>query len=300
MSTFPPRPTCPRLAANHWCLRDGRDMIATMRSILRQLKDLLFPVQCAGCGLWDTALCPECARLAEGEVISSILDDALGVPSLELFSLGAYEGPLRSVILTAKHDPAQDLSAFLFRGGETLGVAAASCLRRLFQAVPRPLKLEGGGEVGMVADDAGHHRRKRARWLRAFPGRVSLTGARPRSGEESPIWVVPAPPSHARRRRRAEIVPDIAAGMVSAMRARGVLVDVVDAVELRSGLRGQGGRSARERWQGRRDSLVVRHRPAVGTAVIVVDDVVASGATIRALVNCFPEHVLFAASISVA
>lgn len=254
-------------------------------SLWGDLKGLLFPVQCAGCGQWDTDLCRACAGLAHRDVSSRVLDDATGIPSLELLCLGPYDGALRGIIVSAKHDPARDLTDFLFRCGTHLGFAAARRLAQLFAHEPSFAPRPGGvGESGFTRETRGVGESVFAR----------------ESGFARDLWLVPAPPSHARRRKRREIVPSITAGMARALQGCGWDPQVVEAVSLRVGRRGQGGRGVGGRWRGRRNAFVVRERPPPTVPVILVDDVVASGATIRALADHFEDQVLFAAAVSAA
>lgn len=219
-------------------------------------KNLVFPVQCAGCGMWDTQLCEGCASLAEGPVLSKFLDDDLGLPATELLTVGEYDGELRNVILAAKHDPYRDLSGFLTAAGYALGVAAGESLARY------------------------------------FPGGVAL-------GEQ--VWVVPAPSSHERRRKRAEIVPVVAQGVAGGLRARlTTRVRTVPAVRLRRGVRGQDGKSAGVRSRGRAGTVFAEVLPPEGVMVVVVDDVVTTGATMRAVFEALGGNVVLAVSLGAA
>lgn len=259
-----------------------------------ETKNLLFPVQCAGCQVWDTELCSACAALATGETTMRALDDIEGRPALEITALGRYEGRLRSIILAAKHDPHRDLSRFLTEAGRNLG-----------EATGRQLALQlGRGAKGSSS-------------LPPFPLR---------------IWVVPAPSSHMRRLQRAEIVPLFAKGVVEGLRAElhaavyplgkaggsgeGDLrvgsggdpvvhpislvpparptpsVQLASVVALRWGVRGQSGRSAASRITGRQGAMRLLRPLPPHTAVIVVDDVVASGATVESVVDLFEGRVL--------
>lgn len=220
------------------------------------VKNLVFPVQCAGCGKWDTQLCAGCASLASGPVLSKYLDDDHGLPATELLTVGEYDGELRNVILAAKHDPYRDLTGFLTAAGYTLGVAAGDSLARY------------------------------------FPGGVAL-------GEQ--VWVVPAPSSHERRRRRAEIVPVIAQGVAGGLRTRlTTRVRMVAAVRLRRGVRGQDGKSAGVRSRGRAGTVFAEAFPPQGVMVVVVDDVVTTGATMRAVFEALEEKVVLAVSLGAA
>lgn len=334
-----------------------------------ETKNLLFPVQCAGCQVWDTELCSACAALATGEPTMRALDDIEGRPALEITALGRYEGRLRSIILAAKHDPHRDLSRFLMEAGRKLG-----------EATGRQLALQlGRGAKGSSS-------------LPPFPLR---------------IWVVPAPSSHMRRLQRAEIVPLFAKGVVEGLRAelhaavypvgkargrgegdlrvgrgsdpdmrpapvvlppeevgvggeaelrwrsgddpnvhpaekretggdinlRGRVelpsvdtvahlvtpvysarpthpvslvppprpapsVQLASVVALRWGVRGQSGRSAASRITGRQGVMRLLRPLPPHTAVIVVDDVVASGATVEAVVDLFEGRVLFGVALA--
>ncbi len=215
-------------------------------------KNLLFPIQCAGCGKWDQELCDACGALCHSEVASTVIEDATGIPEVELLSLGSYEGPLRSVILTAKHDPHRDLSDFLFQAGITLGAAAARRIRAV------------------------------GRWPET-------------------ILVAPAPSSHARRRKRAEIVPIIGLGMVDGLGEGGLRTSLAEStVRLKRRARGQSGLSASERSRGRLGALELGRVVPRNALVVIVDDVVTTGATMRAMVDLLPGQVVIAAALASA
>lgn len=219
-------------------------------------KNLVFPVQCAGCGKWDTELCTGCAALAKAEILVGALDDDTGLPAIELISLGEYDGELRNIILAAKHDPYRNLSDFTGAAGCTLGEAAGRTLARYFR------------------------------------GGVAL---------KEQIWVVPAPSSHERRRRKAEIVPTIAEGVARGLRTRiTTRVRVVPAVRLRRGVRSQGGKSAGVRGRGRVGTIFAEVDPPPGAMVVVVDDVVTTGATMRAVCEALGGHVVMAVALGAA
>ncbi len=62
--------------------------------VFRQVVDLLFTPQCAGCGAVGTGACKRCLPLGAGR--SSRLK------TLEVTALGAYDGTLRSIVLALK------------------------------------------------------------------------------------------------------------------------------------------------------------------------------------------------------
>ncbi|WP_099331770.1 competence protein ComF [Actinomyces minihominis] len=228
--------------------------MSTIGLMLSSIKNILFPVQCPGCGLWDVEICPQCWEIARAVPVSRFHEDAEGLPETELLCLGSYEGALRSLILTAKHDVNRDLGDFLYAAGETLGTAVGERLKNALAAHPR-----------------------------------------------NAIWVVPAPSSHARRRRRAEIVPLIASGVANGLeRSIGSPVDSVPAVELRRGISGQSGRSAGARSSGRSGAMRLVYQPPHGAMMVVVDDVVTTGATMRAVMGALGPGVVLTSALAAA
>lgn len=215
---------------------DGTRIGGWIVAVGRALADVLLPVQCPGCGAWDTRLCERCAQLARcpDTLDWQVLDGEGEVGDLPLWSLGTYEGALRHLVLAAKHRPHVDLLAFLEECGVSLGTALAQS----------PL----------------------------------LRGER--------IWVVPAPSGWRRRHRGQLVAPALARGV-----ARGIArsdggtgagpVAVVDALRLRPGSGTQSARSAGQRRSGRAGSMRCVVAPPARTCVVLVDDVVTTGATVR-------------------
>lgn len=198
------------------------------------LAGALLPVQCPGCGAWDVALCEACSAEAGGVPEWHVLDGEGEVQDLPLWSLGPYEGPLRRLVLAAKHRPHVDLLGFLDRCGATLGASLA--------------------------------------------GSPFLDGDR--------VWVVPAPSGWRRRHRDQMVAPALARGVARGIatcprrRGRGQVV-VVDALRLRVGAGTQSARSAGQRRSGRAGSMRRLVDVPAGTRVVLVDDVVTTGATVR-------------------
>ena len=78
----------------------------------------LLPVQCAGCLAWDEVLCPSCRALASSPpVFTSVEGRHVPIPGVVL---GEYSGPLRRIVLVAKHAARTDVSAFLDEAGAGL------------------------------------------------------------------------------------------------------------------------------------------------------------------------------------
>lgn len=174
-----------------------------------------------------------------------VLDDSVGVPTWPMLALGKYRSELRRVILAAKHDPVRELSEFLLEAGRSLG-----------RSVSTQSDLQGGTR----------------------------------------IWVVPAPSSKSRERSRTEIVPTVARGVVQGIvdgqsfcaEGNSVSVELVRAVRLSSRpvefwrfSSSQQGKGARARGMARSGTMELALPVPRGVRVVVVDDVCASGATLR-------------------
>ena len=209
----------------------------------------LLPVQCAGCHAWDEVLCPSCRRRAQVEPTPTVVDGVrTGLPAL---AMGDYAGPLRRIILAAKHSSRTDLSDFLDEAGARLGTALGGVL----------------GVAGSPAAAVGSPAR-----------RVSSTGG------AVDVWVVPAPSSWKRRLRGRQVALPLARAVARALAAGarpGVRVRVVDAVRLRIGATSQSGKAGAQRTVGRMGSMYALAVPGPGVLVVAVDDVVTTGATIR-------------------
>ena len=209
----------------------------------------LLPVQCAGCRAWDEVLCPSCRSLASGPAHVASIDGVRG--PLPLVVMGDYDGPLRRIVLAAKHSARTDLSDFLDEAGARLGAAL-------------------GGVLGVAGSPA------------AAVG--SLEGRAPSTGGAVEVWVVPAPSSWKRRLRGRQVALPLARAVARALAAGarpGVRVRVVDAVRLRIGATSQSGKAGAQRTVGRMGSMYALAVPGPGVLVVAVDDVVTTGATIR-------------------
>ena len=209
----------------------------------------LLPVQCAGCRAWDEVLCPSCRSLASGPAHVASIDGVRG--PLPLVVMGDYDGPLRRIVLAAKHSARTDLSDFLDEAGARLGTAL-------------------GGVLGVAGSPA------------AAVG--SLEGRAPSTGGAVEVWVVPAPSSWKRRLRGRQVALPLARAVARAVAAGarpGVRVRVVDAVRLRIGATSQSGKAGAQRTVGRMGSMYALAVPGPGVLVVAVDDVVTTGATIR-------------------
>lgn len=228
-------------------------------NLLRALEGLILPTQCVGCGRWDVALCCECAALArmppdswgilEGESWGAPEGGREGAPEgeahrgdLPLWSLGEYDGPVRSILLAAKHRDRADTDVFMWEAGRTLG-------RSMSQS--------------------------------------SLLG------EWEELWVVPAPSQWRRRWNGREVALMLGRGVAQGIyEGRGGRVRLVQACALRWGVGSQAGRSGGERRRGRAGTMRLRVELPSEVRVVVVDDVVTTGATIREMGRLLGAQVL--------
>ena len=76
-------------------------VVATMTNPLRAAGQLVLPRQCAGCGLWDTDLCPQCRKLLSHSA-TLLNSDLLPATDLAIWSQGTYAGALRQIVLSFK------------------------------------------------------------------------------------------------------------------------------------------------------------------------------------------------------
>ena len=219
------------------------------RTLARGLIGAILPVQCGGCRAWDEVLCPSCRRLAQVEPTPTLIEGARGdIPAL---AMGDYAGPLRRIVLTAKHSARTDVTDFLDEAGARLGASLARVL----------------GVAGSPASAGGFRQ-----------GRASCAGG------AVEVWVVPAPSSWKRRLRGRQVAMPLARAVARALAASarpGVRVRVVDAVRLRVGASSQSGKAGAQRTVGRMGAMRALAVPPRGVLVVAVDDVVTTGATIR-------------------
>ncbi|WP_454933750.1 hypothetical protein [Actinomyces oris] len=74
---------------------------------------------CAGCGRWETALCPRCRELLEADPFA--VEHADAADDLDIWSLASYTGPVRTMVLGWKNGAREDLSEVMARSGRRLG-----------------------------------------------------------------------------------------------------------------------------------------------------------------------------------
>lgn len=172
-----------------------------VRSALREAASVVWPVECAGCGAPDVAVCDACAAALRGDLVRESLG---GVP---LVAAARYEGAVRSLVGACKE-----------RGGRAEARALGAGLARAVAAAP-------DGALVRVPSSRGGMRRRgfdpvvlvlRGAGLRALPlRRVAGGGAQKSRSAEA---------------RAAAAVGSLALPARAAARLEGRPVIVVDDV----------------------------------------------------------------------
>jgi predicted amidophosphoribosyltransferase len=234
-----------------------------VRAALAEAVGLVLPVECAGCGRWDVVLCDGCGALLRRPPVRCEEDAALlagggTLPVLPTWSLGAYRGPLRAIVLGWKNHRRRDVAPAVLAGAR----AAA----RSWAGDADLLDLLRPGEL---------------------PSGTTATG----TGLVK-VAVVPAPSGWRRRLARRLVVADladaVARGLADGWREgappgpRVGRVVVADLLRRRGGRAHQAGIGARGRVANRDGTVVALASLPPRTVAVLVDDVVTTGATLAA------------------
>ena len=90
-------------------------LAAAMTTTFRVAGQLVLPRQCAGCGLWDTDLCPQCRQLLSHSA-TLLNSDLLPATDLAIWSQGTYAGALRQIVLSFKSGRHRAITAAILAG----------------------------------------------------------------------------------------------------------------------------------------------------------------------------------------
>lgn len=236
-----------------------------LRELGAALVDLVLPAQCGGCAAPPTvgAWCARCAERL-GEPLWVALPDGPAV-----LAAGRYAGPLRTALLRYKERGRRDLAVPLARHlGPVLDALLAGGL------IPEagPSAGPGGG-----AGAGGGPERLRGGVGAARPPSAGID----RASLPRITWLVPAPSRPAAARARGG---DHVARLARALAAERPDVRVAQALALARRTRDSVGLDAAERAANLAGRLRVQHAvlPPAGSWVVLMDDIVTTGATLRA------------------
>jgi predicted amidophosphoribosyltransferase len=217
--------------------------------VLSHLLDLLLPVDCGGCGAPGAVLCLDCAALLGTPVQVYPPCGPSGAP---VYALGTYHGCLRATVLAYKERGRRDLAT-------PLGAALASALLRPLsptcisvEPAASPICLHVGNEV----------------WMVPVPSRPAAAG-----------------------RRGGQHVQLLARRAAAALARAGVAAAVAPALRMGAGVRDSVGLAAVARRANLAGRVLARRAglPPAGTPVVLVDDVVTTGATAAACTSALVQ-----------
>lgn len=228
-----------------------RHVVARLRYALRRLghaaADLALGSACAGCGEHPGLLCPSCRAALLGPATRAAT--VPGRPDLPLAGAAAYAGAVRAAIIEHKERGRLPLATPL---GDALAVAVTA----------------------LLATDAPCH---------AADSDIPVRGD-PAHGDRALALVpVPSAPSAVRRRGHDPLLRSARRAAATLQRS-GQQATVVAGLQHGRRVADQAGLDRREREDNLHGSLVATrtaNRATYGCCVVLVDDIVTSGATLR-------------------
>ncbi len=246
-----------------------------------ELLNLIVPTQCPGCGKWDTTLCANCAALARAQPHEWQLGEA---GELRGWSLGRYADEMRELVLAAKHRRWVRLDGWLQAAGWSLGQAV----------VPEPgiLATPKVGDCAIPAPYCSWDPAGRAREI----ARGEPSSSRVLNQHEDGVSVVPIPSSWRRRWDGMLITPSIAAATTAALRSRGFDAHLVPALRMGWTEHSQRGGGKHQRYHRR--SMILQ--TGVHQRVVLVDDVLTTGATLLSAAQALPGSVKTVVAVTLA
>lgn len=214
----------------------------------RNMRYVLFPRCCAGCGMSDSILCGSCSALLHRR-LSRPLHDYFTDPDMActVYSCSAYNRYIRQAILSWKD-----------HGDEELDKPFSYAMEELVNGLyPKVLSLLPSGQAAVGADG---------------------------SMRDECIYVMPAPSGRGSfyRRGRLQVLP-LCYAAARALNAHGADACVVPFLHMHGRLQKSVSHNDRRSRMGRlsgRVSVAHPHRVA-GHPVILIDDIMTTGSTLR-------------------
>lgn len=229
------------------------------------------------------------------------MPELFAISDIPLLDGGAYEGRRRGLIVSAKHSPSFDPEELLRQSGMTLGRELGRMLKievssALAQSVGSAQGEAFAQHTGSVRDASSardtrcSHRKGCTQEERdARLGRHAFTDNAERKeglalAKGAEIWIIPAPASWKRRLFGRQVTPALACGLAQGLsRETGVQARVVEAVGLRIGTPSQFGVGGAQRRKAKIGSMRARLPLPEPGRIVLVDDVLTTGATMREL-----------------
>lgn len=239
---------------------EASELVSRLGRAVRDLEDVLFPTECAGCGIWDQVVCDQCLALLLGKpcevdldipcgseepLLSAhgtehgdgnvFMDDVDAPASVPGFAVTGYAGAMRRFVLAGKHDPRLELRPYFTAAGENAAFVTA-----------------GSGLIGGVHEE---------------------------------VFVIPAPSTTPGSPSR--VTDAFAAGIARGLVKGGAAAKsgVLEILRMKPGAKKQAGLGYSQRVTNRHhqmDLLSPRASGMLGGVVVVlVDDVSATGSTLR-------------------
>ena len=278
--------------------------------MLKKLLDLLVPSRCAACGARGEPCCARCEGVW-GSAAEVVRTPTAGL--VRVFALARYRGVARRLLIAYKERGRRDLAPSLGRAlADALVVlplpgAAVTVPSRAAPALSAENgtgSAGGPGRAGSLETRAAFADSTRVASAassgaaltapsRAAPAASPVRGTGSAGGPVRAICLVPAPSRRsAARVRGGPHVERLANAAASVLAARGIEVAVAPALELAGGARDAVGLDRAERMANLAGRLRFRQagRPPPGYALVVLDDVVTTGATAAACVRALASE----------
>lgn len=220
--------------------------LSEIRRNLADLGKVLLPTECVGCGAWDEEICDECLGKMLGKPFAL---PPLGKTKVPLYALARYDGPMRRIMVTGKHDTRRDLRPYFQAAGQSM-----------VQVLVQETAQNGAGEVPQGQS-----------WEEIFV--VPAPSTHPRS---------PSPVADA-------FAQGIASGLVqSGKSSRAAVLEILElsaGSTTQSGLGWEARNLNRHGKMRLRGDTETTRKELSSSALVLVDDVTATGATLKEMLR---------------